>query len=283
MTVSDNQTSVGAAGRSVDNVSVPDATTPVRFDYDGIPNGYYDTVLREGNPIRRLWHTSKFDRVLDYLPERPGQSILDIGCFAGTFLSMVPEHRFSQQVGVDILPGQVDFANANYGTSFRKFRHVAKIGALDDLKETFDCITLIEVIEHLNADEIRTLFEVAVSKLKPGGKFVVTTPNYASAWPAIEIILNRVSEVSYEEQHITRFNYFNLERKLLDIYPDLGLYFNSPVFKTTTHFVTPFLAAFSFEIARGLSRVVPHRSWHHPFGNLILSVFTRSPVPQRSA
>lgn len=25
--------------------------------------------------MRRLWHVSKFERVLDYLPDRPGQSI----------------------------------------------------------------------------------------------------------------------------------------------------------------------------------------------------------------
>ena len=78
-----------------------------RFDYESIPNGYYDRVLRTGNPIRRLWHISKFERVLDYLPEENGGSLLDVGCFAGSFLSMVPRYRFERQVGVDILPGQV--------------------------------------------------------------------------------------------------------------------------------------------------------------------------------
>lgn len=253
-------------------------TAPPVFDYDGIPKGYYDAVMRGGNPIRRLWHLSKFERVLDYLPDRPNQSILDIGCFAGSFLSMVPEHRFGRQVGVDILEEQVSFANATYGTSFRQFKHIPSISDLTKLDESFDCITLIEVIEHLRPDEIRVLFDALVSRLRPGGKLVLTTPNYTSAWPAIELILNRVSDVSYEEQHITRFTYFDIEKKLAALYPDLWLYFNSLDFKTTTHFVTPFLAALSFDVARGLSRVVPHGTWRHPFGSLILTVFTRGPV-----
>jgi 2-polyprenyl-3-methyl-5-hydroxy-6-metoxy-1,4-benzoquinol methylase len=258
-------------------------SAPPNFDYDGIPKGYYDAVLRSGNPIRRLWHVSKFERVLDYLPERPDQSILDIGCFAGTFLSLVPEHRFARQLGIDILPEQIAYANASYGTPYRAFRHLARISELSSLDETFDCITLIEVIEHLRPDEIHTLFDGIVDRLKPGGKLVLTTPNYASAWPAIELILNRVSEVSYEEQHITRFTYFNMDRKLAELYPDFYLYFNSIDFKTTTHFVTPFLAGMSFDVARGLSRVVPHQQWRHPFGNLILMVLTRGPATRALA
>ena len=39
------------------------AVSEARFNYDGIPLGYYDRVLREGSPIRRLWHVSKFERV----------------------------------------------------------------------------------------------------------------------------------------------------------------------------------------------------------------------------
>src|SRR4029078_4972958 len=106
-----------------------------------------------------------------------------------------------------------------------------------------------------------------VDLLNPGGKLVLTTPNYASAWPVIEVILNRVSDVSYEEQHITKFTYFNMERKLAKIYPDLWLYFNTLDFKTTTHFVTPFLAGLSFDVARGLSRVGSPQNGADPLGN----------------
>lgn len=241
------------------------------FDYDGIPNGYYDKILRDGSAIRRLWHVSKFERALDYLPVENGGALLDVGCFAGSFLSMVPRYRFERQVGTDILAGQIAYANDNHGTPFRRFVHVPSIGEIGDVGGPFDWITFIEVIEHLTHDEIRTLFDRFDELLAPGGHVVLTTPNYASTWPVLERILNRVSDVSYEEQHITRFSYFDFEKKLAEIVPDFSSRYAIEI-KTTTHFLTPFLAAGSYEIARGLSRVVPHRSWRHPFGNLLLSV-----------
>ncbi|HEX4383571.1 MAG TPA: methyltransferase domain-containing protein [Myxococcales bacterium] len=244
------------------------------YDYAAIPDGHYDRVLREGNPIRRLWHLSKFERVLNELPRTPGQSLLDIGCFAGSFLSMADGRRFSRQLGVDVLPPQIDYANAHYGNAYRSFQSLKSITGLSIIRERFDCVTLIEVIEHLTAAEIRVLFSQTARLLERGGKLIVTTPNYASTWPLLEQILNRVSDVSYEEQHITRFNYFNFEKRLEEIYPALRDEFAVEL-KTTTHFVTPFLAGVSFELASKLSRLLPSAHWRMPFGNLVLASLVR--------
>jgi 2-polyprenyl-3-methyl-5-hydroxy-6-metoxy-1,4-benzoquinol methylase len=252
-----------------------------RFDYSGIPVGFYDSVLHGANPIRRLWHLSKFERVRDCLPIREHQSILDIGCFAGSFLSMIPPSSFERQLGVDILRAQIDYANAHYGTDFRRFRHLESVAGLAAVDETFDCITLIEVIEHLNKEEATLLLSHISKKLKPGGRLVLTTPNYASTWPVLELLLDRLSEVKYEEQHITKFNYFTLVRQLERLYPSFADEFRVE-FKTTSHFVTPFLAGLSFPLAHRLSRVVPHRLWRHPFGNLILLVAIRKAEAEKA-
>lgn len=246
-----------------------------KFDYSGIPVGFYDTIMRSGSPVRRLWHLSKFERVLDCLPVGDNLSLLDIGCFAGSFLSMVPRERFARQLGVDILPAQIEYATAHYGTEFRRFRHLGGIEGLDGLEETFDCVTLIEVIEHLTREEAGHLLGQIARRLKPGGQLVLTTPNYVSAWPLIEFLLNRLSTVKYEEQHITKFDFFRLERQLRRIYPAFPTEFRM-VLKTTSHFLTPFLAGISFELAHRLSRAVSHRHWHLPFGNLVLLVATRT-------
>jgi 2-polyprenyl-3-methyl-5-hydroxy-6-metoxy-1,4-benzoquinol methylase len=251
----------------------PAAAEP-SFDYSSIPEGYYDHILHDGHPIRRLWHVSKFERVLDYLPAGPGLSIIDVGCFAGTFLSMAPPERFTRQLGVDILPSQIEYANRHYGASYRRFLHVPNIAELSRVSERFDCATLIEVIEHLGEAEIRNLLERLAVLLQPGGRLVITTPNYASTWPLLEWVLNRVSEVSYAEQHLTRFTFFNMSRRLGAICPALDATFDIEL-KTTTHFVTPFVAGLSFEGARRLSRLVPHRHWRLPFGNLVLMVLRR--------
>lgn len=252
----------------------PQSLTESTFDYGSIPGGHYDRVLREGSPIRRLWHVSKFERVLDCLPQEKDQAILDIGCFAGSFLSLAGVEQFSRQLGVDILPAQIVYANRRYGTSFRRFQHIKSIIHLEQIEETFDCVTLIEVIEHLRPEELRVLFAQVARILRPGGKLVLTTPNYASAWPILELILNRIGDVNYEHQHITRFTRFNLQRRLAEFYPSIQSQFEV-VLQTTTHFMTPFLAALSFRAAHWLSRALPHSRWRLPFGNLVLTMLAR--------
>lgn len=244
------------------------------YDYTRIPDGHYDRVMRQGNGIRRLWHLSKFERVLAQLPRRRGQSLLDVGCFAGTFLSLACPERFSRQLGVDVLPAQIDYANRNYGAPHREFRYLKSITALSGVDEQFDCITLIEVIEHLTAAEIEALFTHLGRLLRKGGQLVVTTPNYASTWPLLEFLLNRFGDVNYAEQHITRLTYFNFERKLSALYPRFENEFAVEL-KTTTHFLTPFLASISFDAAWKLSRLLPSAHWRMPFGNLVLASLIR--------
>jgi 2-polyprenyl-3-methyl-5-hydroxy-6-metoxy-1,4-benzoquinol methylase len=244
-------------------------STGATFDYSRIPVGYYDEIYFSGSPVRRCWHICKFERVLDALPRGEGLSLLDIGCFCGTFLGIVGERRFSRQLGVDILPEQVAYAERKYGRPFRRFMHVKAPSDLRHLGEKFDCVTLIEVIEHLTEDQIRGVFETAADLLEPGGKLIFSTPNYASTWPLLELALNRVSDVSYEEQHVTKFTYWNVLRRLREIVPGFDSLFEAD-FRTTTHFLAPPLAVLSLDLAVRASRALPHKRWHVPFGNLVL-------------
>ncbi len=245
-----------------------------RFDYSAIPEGYYQDVVERGHPVRRAWHLQKFERVIECLPQRRGQSILDVGCFAGTFLSLVDERWFPRQLGVDIVEKQVDYARARFGSERRRFAHIARLEALEEIEERFDVITVIEVIEHLAVPEIRALLERVSALLVPGGKLVLSTPNYASIWPLLEQVLNRLSAVSYEEQHITKFTAFNAERRLRAMAPAVARELRLD-FKTTTHFAAPFLAPLGLDLSMSISRLVPHRYWGNPFGNLVLMRYSR--------
>jgi len=243
-----------------------------------IPVGHYHRVMEHGHPVRRAWHILKFKRVLDLCNGGPGP-LLDVGCFAGSLLSLATEERFPRQLGVDILPEQIAFANANFGAPFREFRHIASLSALREVEGQFDYATCVEVIEHLTPEEIRTLFLEVARKLTPGqGRFVLSTPNYTSTWPVLELLLNRVSDVDYSDQHITRFTYFNLKKKLARIVPELPELFDFEVV-TTTHWVSPFLAVFGVEVARTAGEAVPHARWPLPFGNLVLFRLRRTLAP----
>jgi len=252
------------------------------YDYSQIPLAYYDQVFYSGPSIQRAWHVQKFDRVRDSLPKKVGQSILDIGCFSGTFLSTLDGTTFTRQLGTDILENQISYAQQRYGSIFRHFHCVSDISeikqSLDLQSASMDCITSIEVIEHLPPEIISKLFDQAKIILKPGGKMIITTPNYLSAWPLIEMLLNYFSPTSYAEQHITKFNWLNIERKIQTIYPDFEENFELEL-KTTTHFIAPFLAPMSFDYSRKISRSIDHKRWRFPFGNLLMVVISRKNAP----
>ncbi len=257
---------------SIGGPRLPDDATC--FNYDAIPIGYYQEVAESGHPVRRAWHLQKFNRIIECMPKTPGQSILDIGCFAGTFLSLLPGSIFSFQLGVDILEKQTAYANQRFGTPFRSFRHIHDVSCLAKIEQKFDCVTLIEVIEHLHETEIDELFRQISERLNDNGLLILSTPNYASCWPLLEIAVNRLSEVSYEEQHVTKFNYFTCLSKLQRISRAMSADFEL-VNRTTTHFLAPFLASISLKLSMKLSSIVPFQIWKNPFGNLILLSFRK--------
>lgn len=245
-----------------------------------IPVGHYHRVMESGNPIRRAWHLLKFRRVLDAFPPGPGLSLLDIGCFAGSLLSLADETRFTRQLGVDILPEQIAFANEHFGTEHRRFQTIRSLEDLPALPGPFDCASAIELIEHITPVEIHALFQGAATLLVPGtGSFILSTPNYLSTWPLLELGLNRFSDVDYSEQHITRFDRLTVKSRLGRIVPELERWFRWDLV-TTTHLLTPFAAAvLGVERACRVGSSVPHSRWFMPFGNLILMRLTRTHEP----
>ena len=130
-----------------------------KFDYSAFPPGFYQEVIDGGNPVRAAWHLQKFRRVIHCLPQKENQSILDVGCFAGSFLALIDQTQFSRQVGVDILQNQVDYASARFGTDFRSFQCAESMASIDFPGQSFDCVTLIEVLEHLSIIEASTFLQ----------------------------------------------------------------------------------------------------------------------------
>jgi 2-polyprenyl-3-methyl-5-hydroxy-6-metoxy-1,4-benzoquinol methylase len=126
---------------------------------------------------------------------------------------------------------------------------------------------MIEVIEHLHPEQIRSIVKRCASVLKPDGLLVITTPNYASLWPLLEWLVARRSAVSYHEQHVTRFNRFTLRRRLAGLMGDTFHFEHA----TTMHFVAPYLAALSTRVSDAMASAVTPRHWAWPLGALIIT------------
>ena|SRR2546425_1206487 len=106
----------------------------------------------------------------------PGTRVLDVGCGNGHLASYFLSRR-CQVVGIDLSLQGVELARLTYPNA--RFEALpADQEILDSLgEEPFDIVVSTEVIEHLYAP--RDFARGCFAALKPGGKFLRTTP---SSW-----------------------------------------------------------------------------------------------------
>ena len=232
------------------------------FDYDSVAGDYQYRALNSGHPMQRFWHGGKL-RMIDQLirPHLKADSrLLEIGCGAGNLLLQAAV-RGSYPVALDLAMQALTFVRsrlreAQSGSEApRDFMCIQSVGELLPLdNESFECILLSEVIEHLEAPQIS--IKEAARVLSPGGRLLVTTPNYRSLWLLMERVvdlLNMAPKMA-GEQHISRFYPASLRRLLFEE----GL--NIEYFGTIYN-LSPFLSLLSPKWAsRQLERELESRS-----------------------
>jgi 2-polyprenyl-3-methyl-5-hydroxy-6-metoxy-1,4-benzoquinol methylase len=195
-------------------VSRPDAGAHGRgeFDYETISGEYYDDVYRRGRGIQSKWHHLKFKRVIEEMEGH--RRHLDVGCGPGTLIGSL-DHQFIS-TGIDISTREIAHARGAYENESKCF-FALPAHALPDQCRDYDVATIVEVIEHLAPAELDDVLRPTIERLRPGGKLVVTTPNFRGAWPLIEVLVDRFGELDYASQHINRFTPSRLRELLLDL------------------------------------------------------------------
>lgn len=212
--------------------------------------------------MQRFWHRGKLAMIDDLIRPhlKAGSRLLEIGCGAGNLLvqAAVPG---SYPVALDLSMQALTFvrsrlqeANVN-GQAPGGFLCTQAIGECLPLQHgSFDCVLLSEVIEHL--EEPEHSIREAVRVLHPGGRLLITTPNYRSFWPLMEWAVDRMNMAPKMagEQHISRFHFSSLQRMLVE--SDLDLEYIGSMYG-----LSPFLSLISYEQAnRQLHRELRQRS-----------------------
>lgn len=119
-------------------------------------------------------------RLETYLPLFEGRSdVLDIGCGRGEFLDLLRERGVPAR-GIDINDAMVEESRSR-GLSAEKADALGYLSALPDA--SLGGVFAAQVIEHLTAEYLTALIEVASQKIKPGGIIVLETIN-PTCWVA---------------------------------------------------------------------------------------------------
>lgn len=159
---------------SADNRFVMQASQyefPYHYIADGSPPLYRDLVQ-----IRSLdWgaeYLSVLDTVASHVIDRSVENVLDAGCGDGRLVGRLRRCGFQHSYyGVDLVKSAIDFAKAfNPSENF-------ECQSLEEIDNLFDCVTLIEVLEHIPDEEVSQFMGNLVQKIKPGGILILTVPS----------------------------------------------------------------------------------------------------------
>ena len=179
------------------------------FDYHAVPGDYQYRVLHSGHPMQRFWHRGKLAMIEQLIRPhlKEGSSLLEIGCGAGNLLIQASV-RGSYPVALDLSMQALTFVRARLEAqeALKGFACIQSIGEhLPFADGSFDFILLSEVVEHL--EEPHMSIHEASRVLRPGGRLLVTTPNYRSFWPVMEWTVDRLNMAPKMggEQHISKF------------------------------------------------------------------------------
>lgn len=120
----------------------------------------------------RLPSSERHAKVLDWIE---GDIVVDIGCYTGSFVQTAAR-RFPHMLvlGVDYSDENIRIARLLYPDLRDRFRRM-NVYRLNFSDDSLDCVTLQEVLEHLEgaAHAIKEINRV----LKPGGVLIVSVPN----------------------------------------------------------------------------------------------------------
>lgn len=133
-------------------------------------------------PIKTSRDTSH-GALLHWLSQRPARTLLDIGCFDGTFGAAAKGFGHTV-VGTDL----VDSPKARDGLDGFVQADLNR-GLPQELSGPYDGIVLADVLEHvLDPDALLT---AASERLAPGGEMFLSIPNISHWYPRFKILFGR--------------------------------------------------------------------------------------------
>lgn len=113
--------------------------------------------------------------ISDHFPKNKDSKILDLGCGYGAIIHFAHKLGYKNISGVDGSSEQVEAAQR---LGIEGVRSGDLFQTLINLTgSSYDCLICFDVIEHFNRNELIELIDQVYRVLKPGGRWIIHTPN----------------------------------------------------------------------------------------------------------
>lgn len=132
----------------------------------------YDSyTFNSKNPLARFAHRTRYKKGLEAITHQKDFRLLDMGCGDGRFL-----HHLSQTKQSKHLIGFEPFFESNLFEKITIYNTWEAIKKYTKEMGLFDYVVCFEVLEHLNEEKQKELFQRVSEVLKPNGKFIISVP-----------------------------------------------------------------------------------------------------------
>jgi SAM-dependent methyltransferase len=138
----------------------------------GLYDRWHESIAEDENPSPTApWH----ELVKPHLGDLRGLRVLEIGCGRGAFA------RYLAEAGADVVAADFSPSAVALTAQLLDGRGEARVADITDIPfpdASFDLVVSLETLEHV-PDPSKGLREL-VRVTRPGGRLIVTTPNYLS-------------------------------------------------------------------------------------------------------
>ena len=147
------------------------------------PSMTYSSAWFQGDDKKDLTlaQDAKYDRILDELGAKPGQTILEVGCGWGGFAERAAK-RGINVVGITLSDAQLAFAQKRMQRQQLDGLVELRLQDYRDVTGQFDHVVSIEMFEAVGLRHWPGYFAMLSRSLKPGGKIVVQTIDIADPY-----------------------------------------------------------------------------------------------------
>ena len=138
------------------------------------PGMTYSSAVFE-DPVREpleAAQTRKYERLLDWIDARPGESVLEIGCGWGGFAEAAAR-RGLKVTGVTLSAEQLDHAQARIAAAGLAEQVELRLQDYRDIEGRFDHAVSIEMLEAVGEDYWPTYFQTLRRLVCPGGRIAI--------------------------------------------------------------------------------------------------------------